>query len=113
RIGKEVGILADLPGPKIRIDRFRDGRVELQAGERFDLVADGSVELGDQFQVGVSYAGLPRDLSAGDVLLLDDSIVQLKVEAIDGARIRTTVMSDCVLSDRKGLNRLGGGLSLG
>ena len=113
RIGKEVGILADLPGPKIRIDRFRDGRVELQAGERFDLVADGSVELGDRSQVGVSYAGLPRDLSAGDVLLLDDGIVQLKVEAIEGAHIRTTVMSDCVLSDRKGLNKLGGGLSLG
>src|SRR5690606_21672751 len=54
RLGKEVGILADLPGPKIRIDRFRDGRVELQAGQRFDLVAGGSVELGDESQVGVS-----------------------------------------------------------
>ena len=113
RLGKEVGILADLPGPKIRIDRFRDGRVELQAGQRLDLVADGSVELGDESQVGVSYAGLPRDLAAGDVLLLDDGIVQLKVEAIEGARITTSVLNDCPLSDRKGLNRLGGGLSLG
>src|SRR5690606_6577090 len=113
RVGKEVGILADLPGPKIRIDRFREGRVELRAGDAFDLVADGSVELGDDAQVGVSYAGLPDDLAEGDVLLLDDGIVQLKVEAIEGARIRTRVMSDSVLSDRKGLNRLGGGLSLG
>lgn len=113
RLGKEVGILADLPGPKIRIDRFHEGRVELAAGQRFDLVADGSVELGDASQVGVAYAGLPGDLSPGDVLLLDDGIVQLRVESVEGARIVTTVLSDCQLSDRKGLNRLGGGLSLG
>lgn len=113
RLGKEVGILADLPGPKIRIDRFENSRVELQAGQRFDLVADGSVELGNEREVGVSYAELPRDLNAGDVLLLDDGIVQLRVESIDGARIVTSVLNDSPLSDRKGLNRLGGGLSLG
>ncbi|HIY70248.1 MAG TPA: pyruvate kinase [Candidatus Luteimonas excrementigallinarum] len=113
RVGKEVGILADLPGPKIRIDRFGEGRVELQAGQRFDLVADGSVESGDASQVGVSYAQLPQDLGVDDVLLLDDGIVQLRVEAIDGARIITRVLNDSPLSDRKGLNRLGGGLSLG
>ena len=113
RLGKEVGILADLPGPKIRIDRFEKSRVELQAGQQFDLVADGSVELGNEREVGVSYAELPRDLNAGDVLLLDDGIVQLRVESIDGARIVTSVLNDSPLSDRKGLNRLGGGLSLG
>ena len=113
RVGVEVGILADLPGPKIRIDRFEKSRVELQAGQQFDLVADGSVELGNEREVGVSYAELPRDLNAGDVLLLDDGIVQLRVESIDGARIVTSVLNDSPLSDRKGLNRLGGGLSLG
>src|SRR5690606_41996194 len=81
--------------------------------ERFGLVAAGAVGGGGRSPVGASCAGLPRDLSAGAVLLLADGIVQLKVEAIEGAHIRTTVMSDCVLSDRKGLNRLGGGLSLG
>ena len=113
RLGKEVGILADLPGPKIRIDRFENGRVELRAGQRFDLVADGSVELGNEREVGVSYPQLPQDLAVGDVLLLDDGIVQLRVESIEGARIATTVINDYPLSDRKGLNRLGGGLSLG
>ena len=113
RLGKEVGILADLPGPKIRIDRFEGGRVELRAGQRFDLVADGSVALGNEREVGVSYPDLPRDLGVGDVLLLDDGIVQLRVESIEGARIVTTVINDYPLSDRKGLNRLGGGLSLG
>ncbi|MCY7354641.1 MAG: pyruvate kinase [Lysobacter sp.] len=113
RVGAEVGILADLPGPKIRIERFAEGRVQLRTGERFDLVASADAPPGDASQVGVSYLGLPHDVRAGDVLLLDDGVVQLQVEAIEGERIVTTVLNDCVLSDRKGLNRLGGGLSLG
>ena len=113
RVGAEVGILADLPGPKIRIERFAEGRVQLRTGERFDLVASATAPPGDVSQVGVSYLGLPNDVRAGDVLLLDDGVVQLQVEAIEGERIVTTVLNDCVLSDRKGLNRLGGGLSLG
>ncbi|MDO5505571.1 MAG: pyruvate kinase [Pseudoxanthomonas suwonensis] len=113
--GREIGILADLPGPKIRIERFREGRVQLQDGARFDLLAGDATEAatGDENGVGVSYPQLADDLSAGDVLLLDDGMVQLQVERIDGARIVTKVLGDAVLSDRKGLNKLGGGLSLG
>ena len=113
RVGAEVGILADLPGPKIRVETFADGKVALKAGNRFDLVASNDVPPGDASQVGVSYLGLPGDVVAGDVLLLDDGLVQLKVDAVEGARIVTTVLNDSVLSNRKGLNKQGGGLSLG
>ena len=113
KLGADVGILADLPGPKIRIERFAGGKVNLQLGQRFDLVAEGDLGLGDAQQVGVSYLGLPQDVAAGDVLLLDDGLVQLQVEAVEGTRIITRVLNDGVLSDRKGLNKQGGGLSLG
>lgn len=112
-VGADVGILADLPGPKIRIERFAAGRVSLQMGARFDLVASADAPAGDASQVGVSYLGLPGDVAAGDVLLLDDGLVQLQVVAVEGQRIITTVLNDGVLSDRKGLNKQGGGLSLG
>ena len=113
RVGAEVGILADLPGPKIRVEKFTEGRVLLRTGERFDLVASLDAPPGTQHEVGVSYLELPNDVHAGDVLLLDDGVVQLQVERVEGERIVTTVLNDSVLSDRKGLNRLGGGLSLG
>jgi pyruvate kinase len=113
RVGVEVGILADLPGPKLRIERFAAGKVQLRAGERFDLVASADAPPGDERQVGVSYLGLPRDVRAGDTLLLDDGMMQLRVERVEGERIINTVLNDGALSDRKGLNRLGGGLSLG
>ena len=113
RVGAEVGILADLPGPKIRVEKFAEGRVLLRTGERFDLVASLDAPPGTQHEVGVSYLELPNDVHAGDVLLLDDGVVQLQVERVAGERIITTVLNDSVLSDRKGLNRLGGGLSLG
>lgn len=83
------------------------------AGARFDLLADSNASLGDATQVGVSYLGLPQDVVAGDVLLLDDGLMQLQVVQVQGARIVTTVLNDGVLSDRKGLNKQGGGLSLG
>ena len=113
RVGVEVGILADLPGPKLRIEGFATGRVQLRAGERFDLVARADAPPGSEREVGISYLGLPRDVRAGDTLLLDDGMVQLQVERIEGERIVTRVLNDGTLSDRKGLNRLGGGLSLG
>jgi pyruvate kinase len=113
RAGREVGILADLPGPKIRIEKFANDRVQLRAGERFDLLASADAPPGDERQVGVSYLGLPGDVAPGDVLLLDDGVVQLQVDAIEGPRIVTRVLNDCVLSNRKGLNKQGGGLSLG
>ncbi len=113
RVGIEVGILADLPGPKIRVEKFAEGRVSLRAGARFDLVARVDAPPGTQHEIGVSYLALPDDVKAGDVLLLDDGVVQLQVDRVEGERIITTVLNDSVLSDRKGLNRLGGGLSLG
>ena len=113
RVGTEVGILADLPGPKIRIEKFANSKVQLRAGERFDLIASDDAPLGDEHQVGVSYHGLPGDVVPGDTLLLDDGVVQLQVTAIEGQRIITTVLNDSELSNRKGLNKLGGGLSLG
>jgi len=113
RAGVEVGILADLPGPKIRIERFAEGKATLREGDRFDLVAAADVPPGDARQVGVSYLGLPGDVAAGDLLMLDDGMVQLRVERVEGERIVTAVLNDGVLSDRKGLNKQGGGLSLG
>ena len=113
RVGTEVGILADLPGPKIRIEKFANDKVQLRAGERFDLLASADAPPGDERQVGVSYLGLPGDVIPGDVLLLDDGVVQLQVTAVEGQRIVTTVLNDSELSNRKGLNKLGGGLSLG
>lgn len=113
KLGREVGILADLPGPKIRVEKFATGKVALKAGARFDLVASTDAPPGDEHQVGVSYLGLPGDVASGDVLLLDDGLVQLRVEKIEGAHIVNTVLNDSVLSDRKGLNKQGGGLSLG
>ncbi|MDV3467706.1 pyruvate kinase [Stenotrophomonas sp. C3(2023)] len=113
RVGVEVGILADLPGPKIRIERFADGKVQLKAGERFDLVANANAAPGTRSEVGVSYLGLPQDVSPGDVLLLDDGLMQLQVVEVQGDRIINTVLNDGMLSDRKGLNKQGGGLSLG
>ena len=113
RVGVEVGILADLPGPKIRIEKFANDRVRLKAGERFDLLARADAPPGDERQVGVSYLGLPGDVAPGDVLLLDDGVVQLQVTAVEGERIVTTVLNDSTLSNRKGLNKQGGGLSLG
>ena len=113
RAGREIGILADLPGPKIRVERFAEGKVALKAGERFDLVAREHPEPGTASEVGVSYLGLPGDVAPGDVLLLDDGMVQLRVDRVEGERIVSTVLNDSVLSDRKGLNKQGGGLSLG
>ncbi len=113
RVGTEVGILADLPGPKIRIETFANDKVRLRAGDRFDLLARADAPPGDERQVGVSYLGLPGDVARGDTLLLDDGVVQLQVTAVEGERIVTAVLNDCELSNRKGLNKLGGGLSLG
>lgn len=113
RVGAEVGILADLPGPKIRIERFAAGKVSLKIGARFDLVADKNAPPGDQHQVGVSYLGLPGDVGPGDILLLDDGMMQLRVVQVQGQRIVTEVLNEAELSDRKGLNKQGGGLSLG
>jgi len=110
---REVGILADLQGPKIRIEKFAAGKVALKAGDSFDLICRADAAPGDAAGVGVSYLGLVNDVHAGDMLLLDDGLMVLKVLRVAGDTIHTEVLTDGALSDRKGLNRLGGGLSLG
>ena len=113
RTGREIGVLADLPGPKIRIEKFAEGKVLLKAGQAFALVCRADAPPGDATQVGCSYLGLPRDVGPGDTLLLDDGLISLRVEKVAGDVVHTEVMTDGALSNRKGLNRLGGGLSLG
>jgi pyruvate kinase len=108
-LGRSVGIMADLQGPKIRIGKFKDGKVALQETARFIL--DARCELGDGERVGLDYKELPHDVRAGDVLLLADGLIRLDVEAVLGSEIITRVALGGVLSNNKGINRLGGGLT--
>jgi pyruvate kinase len=108
-LGREVGILADLQGPKIRIGKFAEGKVELKPGQRFILDAD--CEQGDASRVGLDYKELVHDVGPGSVLLLDDGLIKLDVETVDGPRIVTRVVLGGTLSNNKGINRMGGGLS--
>lgn len=110
---KPVGVLADLQGPKIRISRFKYGKVQLKEHEPFVLDADLGADDGDEYQVGIDYKELPGDVAAGDRLLLDDGRIVLEVVAVEGNRIRTRVIVGGDLSNNKGINRQGGGLSAG
>ena len=105
-------MLADLQGPKIRIETFADGPVHLVEGAPFVLDCRADAPAGDSARVGVSYHDLPRDVHAGDVLLLDDGLVALTVLEVAGAEVRCQVLVGGKLSNRKGLNRQGGGLSV-
>jgi pyruvate kinase len=107
--GREVAIMADLQGPKIRVGRFEGGRVELKPGARF--VLDASCDLGNAERAGLDYKDLPKDVRPGDVLLLNDGMLVLDVEQVAGAEIVTTVRIGGELSNNKGINRQGGGLS--
>ena len=109
--GKCVGVLADLGGPKIRIESFREGRVRLQEGASFTLDTALDPRAGTVEAVGVAYKDLPRDVHPGDTLLLADGQIVLDVQRVDGTRIESTVRVGGELSDRKGLNRQGGGIS--
>ena len=111
KLGRQVAILGDLQGPKIRIDRFKDGQVNLEEGAPFVLDADLDKNAGDEQAVGLTYKALPNDVVAGDTLLLDDGRLVLKVEKVEGQKIHTTVVHGGILSNNKGINRLGGGLS--
>lgn len=111
RLGTQVAILGDLQGPKIRISRFADGPIVLDEGDVFVLDANLSVDAGDQQRVGIDYKELPQDVSTGDILLLDDGRVQLQVEDVSAGQIVTTVTVGGPLSNNKGINRKGGGLS--
>jgi pyruvate kinase len=108
---RHVAVLGDLQGPKIRISRFKDGEITLAVGDHFTLDADLEVEEGNQESVGIDYKELTEDCQAGDILLLDDGRVVLLVENIDGKKIHCRVQVGGVLSNNKGINRQGGGLS--
>ena len=110
RVGREVAIMADLQGPKIRVGKFAQGRVLLEPGQKFVLDA-ARTELGDIDAVGLDYKALPREVKAGDVLLLNDGLIVITVDAIQGEAIHTTVKLGGELSNNKGINKQGGGLT--
>lgn len=111
--GKWVAVLGDLQGPKIRIDRFVEGKVFLNEGEIFTLDVSLEKKAGTQQSVGVAYKNLPNDVRAGDTLLLNDGLIVLEVLDVDGPRIRTRIIVGGELSDNKGINKQGGGLTAG
>ena len=110
RAGVEVAIMADLQGPKIRVGKFANGRVQLQPGARFVLDA-ARTEPGDEHGVGLDYKELPHDVKPGDVLLLNDGLIVLQVEAVHGDAVETIVKVGGELSNNKGINKQGGGLT--
>lgn len=109
--GRYVAVLGDLQGPKIRIARFAEGPINLKVGDAFALDGDLPRDAGDQNQVGIDYKELPKDVNPQDLLLLDDGRVVLQVDAVKGNRIECTVTVGGKLSNNKGINRQGGGLS--
>ena len=115
RIGLEnnrhLAILADLQGPKIRLEKFKDGSVDLAIGDKFCLNTECVDGAGDSSQVGVTYKKLPQDVTSGDTLVLDDGRIVLQVDAVDGPRINCRVQVGGELSDNKGINLKGGGLT--
>ncbi|CDF98837.1 Putative Pyruvate kinase [Avibacterium paragallinarum JF4211] len=111
KLGKTVAILGDLQGPKIRVSTFKDGKIFLNVGEKFVLDAELPKGEGTQESVGLDYKTLPQDVVPGDILLLDDGRVQLKVLSTEGAKVFTEVTVGGPLSNNKGINKLGGGLS--
>ncbi|NBQ86391.1 MAG: pyruvate kinase [Betaproteobacteria bacterium] len=110
RAGREVAIMADLQGPKIRVGKFAEGKVMLEPGARFVLDAQRT-EPGDVHAVGLDYKELPRDVKPGDTLLLNDGLIVLTVDAVQGEQVHTTVKLGGELSNNKGINKQGGGLT--
>jgi pyruvate kinase len=110
RCGRSVAIMADLQGPKIRVGKFEGGKTELKLGQRF-VLDGGRHELGDNDAVGLDYKELPRDVKPGDTLLLNDGLLVLGVDEVRGEQVHTTVRVGGVLSNNKGINKQGGGLT--
>ena len=109
RLERDVGVMVDLQGPKIRIGKFENGQIELVAGAEFILDLD--CKLGNQNRVGLDYRQLIDDVSDKDILLLNDGHIVLQVESLVNKEIFCKVIQGGVLSDKKGINRQGGGLS--
>lgn len=108
-IGREIAIMADLQGPKIRVGKFESGKINLKVGQKFLL--DAHCPLGNDSKVGLDYKNLPKDVFVGDQLLLNDGLIVLRVEQIEGDCIHTIVEMGGELSNNKGINRAGGGLT--
>jgi pyruvate kinase len=111
KCGRDVGLMGDLQGPKIRIRRFENGSVHLDAGAAFYLDSSLGLTEGNQEGVGVALETLHEDVSEGDTLLLNDGMITLEIDRVEGTRIHTTVVNGGILSDHKGINLKGGGLS--
>ena len=110
RCGRSVAIMADLQGPKIRVGKFEGGKTDLVAGQKF-VLDGGRQELGNNDSVGLDYKELPRDVKPGDILLLNDGLLVLVVDDVRGDQVHTTVKVGGVLSNNKGINKQGGGLT--
>jgi len=111
RHGVCVGILADMQGPKIRCGKFKEGKTVLRSGQQFILDAALDLDEGDDERVGLTYKSLVEDVEPGARLLLNDGLIVMDVDAIIGQEIRCTVVIGGELSNNKGINRAGGGLS--
>jgi pyruvate kinase len=111
RAGRYVGILADLGGPKIRIENFVNKKVDLKEGQAFALDTAHDINAGDETVVGCAYKDLPKDVKPGNILLLNDGLITLEVTKVSGTRIDTKVIAGGELSNRKGVNLKGGGIS--
>lgn len=109
KMGRTVGILADLQGPKIRVGKFENGKVMLTPGMTYLL--DAECSLGNEERVGLDYPELPNDVHSGDTLLLDDGKIELRVIKVQGAVVHAEVIQGGWLSNNKGINRRGGGLT--
>lgn len=110
-LNKTIGIIIDLQGPKIRIARFEKGFIDLQADAKFIIDADLGIEVGTEQSVGIDYKKLPREVYPNDILLLDDGLIMLSVEKVEDQKIHCVVKLGGRLSNNKGINRRGGGLS--
>lgn len=110
-LGREVGVIADLQGPKIRIGGFTQHRVELQTGATFTLDADLATNAGTESHVGIDYKELVNDVENGDVLMLNDGQIELLVKEVIASKIICEVLEGGILTDNKGINKQGGGLS--
>lgn len=109
--GRFVALLADLQGPKLRIARFKDHKVSLQVGQTFVLDATMDKNAGTAERVGIDYEQLIRDVAGGDILVLDDGRIEMEVISVDEHSITSRVLIGGPLSNNKGLNKRGGGLS--
>ncbi|GHC56004.1 pyruvate kinase [Streptomyces cinnamoneus] len=108
--GRNIGVLADLQGPKIRLGRFREGPVLLERGDEFTITVEETE--GDRHGCGTTYDGLAADVARGERILVDDGRVTLEVVEVDGPRVKTIVLEGGMVSDHKGLNLPGVAVSV-